>query len=72
MAARRGVDDERRGFRLQPAAAEWQDTGSGSLAVLRYDAVRTAADPGETLLAFYESAYRAGVDAAGWDTAELV
>jgi hypothetical protein len=56
---------------LAPAAAEWQDTGSGSLAILPYDAVRAAADPAAELLAFYESAYRAGAEAAGWDTAAL-
>ncbi len=52
---------------LRPAEAEWQETGNGSLAVLPYDAVRGAADPGEVLLAFYESAYVAGATAAGWD-----
>jgi hypothetical protein len=53
---------------LAPAEAEWQDTGSGSLAVLAYDAIRASADPGQTLLDFYESAYRAGARRAGWDT----
>jgi hypothetical protein len=52
---------------LEPAAADWQDTGGGSLAILPYDAVRAAAEPAATLLAFYESAYRAGTDTAGWD-----
>ena len=56
---------------LAPAAAEWQDTGNGSLAVLPYDAVRVAADPAAELLAFFESAYRAGATAAGWDAAAL-
>jgi hypothetical protein len=56
---------------LEPAEAEWQQSGGGSLAVLPYDAVRGAADPAATLLAFYESAYRAGSTAAGWDTAAL-
>jgi hypothetical protein len=54
---------------LRPAAAEWQDTGSGSLAVLPYDAVRTAPDPAGTLLEFLERAYRAGTATAGWDAA---
>lgn len=53
---------------LRPAAAEWQNTGSGSLAVLPYDALRTAPDPSRTLLAFFESGYRAGAARAGWDT----
>src|SRR3954453_8588220 len=52
---------------LEPAAAAWQDTGNGSLAVLPYDDVRTAADPEATLLAFFASAYRAGASTAGWD-----
>ena len=52
---------------LAPAQAQWQDTGSGSLAVLPYDAAREAPDPGATLLDFYESAYRAGALRAGWD-----
>jgi uncharacterized protein DUF5996 len=56
---------------LGPAAAEWQDTGNGSLAVLPYDAVRETADPAAELLAFFESAYRAGTTAAGWDAAAL-
>ena len=30
---------------LEPAEAQWQDTGNGSLAVLPYDAVRAAPDP---------------------------
>jgi Family of unknown function (DUF5996) len=56
---------------LEPAEAQWQDTGNGSLAVLPYDAVRAAPDPAATLRAFYESAYRAGAEAAGWDVAAL-
>src|SRR5256714_284380 len=56
---------------LQPDGAHWVEQGAGSLALLPYEAVRTAADPRRTLLAFLESAYRAGAGAAGWDTAEL-
>ena len=56
---------------LEPADAAWTDTGTGSLAVLPYDAVRAADDPAAALLAFYESAYRAGATAAGWDVAAL-
>ena len=56
---------------LAPDAAAWQASGGGSLAVLPYDAVREAPDPAAVLLAFYESAYRAGVAAAGWDLADL-
>ncbi len=48
---------------LEPAAAEWHDTGNGSLAILPYEAVRDGQDLG----AFFRSAYRAGADAAGWE-----
>jgi hypothetical protein len=50
---------------LRPAAAEWQALPTGSMALLPYDAVRTAADPRATLLDFMQSAFEAG--AAGWD-----
>jgi Family of unknown function (DUF5996) len=56
---------------LLPAEARWVDLGASSLAVLPYEAVRQATDPRGTLLAFLESAYRAGADALGWDRAEL-
>lgn len=56
---------------LDADGAEWQDTGTGSLAVLPYDAVRTARNPAGTLMRFYESAYDAGARLAGWDTADL-
>jgi Family of unknown function (DUF5996) len=52
---------------LRPARAVWTESGSGSLAVLPYEDVRTAADPRTTLLDFLESAYRAGAGLAGWD-----
>lgn len=56
---------------LEPAAAAWHDTGSGSLGVLPYDAVRESADPAATLLSFFESAYVAGARSAGWDLEQL-
>jgi hypothetical protein len=56
---------------LHPEQARWVAQGSGSLATLPYDAVRTAADPRTTLLAFLESAYQAGADAAGWNLSDL-
>jgi hypothetical protein len=62
------------GLREQPlagAAAEWHDTGRGSLAILPYDAVRESPDPHAELVAFFASAYRAGATAAGWDVAAL-
>jgi hypothetical protein len=61
------------GLRDQPLAegATWVEQGTGSLALLPYEAVRTAADPRRTLLAFLQSAYLAGAETAGWDAAEL-
>jgi hypothetical protein len=56
---------------LVPPDAAWVERWTGSLALLPYDAVRTAADPRATLLAFLESAYQAGAGAAGWDVADL-
>ena len=52
---------------LRPEAAVWTD----AMALLPYEAVRTAADPRESLLAFLESAYEAGAAAAGWDREDL-
>ncbi len=56
---------------LQPGRAKWADQGTGSLAVLPYEAVRVAADPRTALLSFLESSYRAGAAAAGWDRRQL-
>jgi hypothetical protein len=56
---------------LHPREALWTEYGSGSLALLPYDAVRTAPDPRASLLAFLESAYRAGAGLSGWDQAAL-
>jgi hypothetical protein len=59
---------EPEGLRDQPLpAGTWIEYGSGSLAVLPYDAVRTATDPRATLLAFLQSAYEAGARLADWD-----
>ena len=56
---------------LAPDGAAWASGPTGSLALLPYDAVRTAADPTAALLEFLQSAYEAGADTAGWDRAEL-
>jgi hypothetical protein len=56
---------------LGVAGAGWHDTGNGSLAVLSYDAVRSASDPAQTLLDFFEGAYAAGAESAGWPLQEL-
>jgi hypothetical protein len=56
------------GLRDEPlAVGEWAASGTGSLALLPYEDVRTAPDPRQTLLAFLESAYEAGARTAGWD-----
>ena len=63
------------GLREQPLApddARWTPRGQASLALLSYDAVRTAPDPRSALLSFLESAYRAGADAADWPAEELM
>ena len=56
---------------LLPGEARWTEYGGGSLALLPYDAVRTASNPRTALLAFLESAYRAGAGLSGWDQAGL-
>ncbi|MEW6582933.1 MAG: DUF5996 family protein [Actinomycetota bacterium] len=56
---------------LFPAEARWTEQPTGALAVLPYEAVRSAADPRRALLAFLQSAYDAGGIAAGWDRAGL-
>jgi len=60
---------EPEGLRDEPLpVGDWVDSGSGSLALLPYDLVRTARDPRGTLLAFMQGAYEAGARLAGWDT----
>jgi Family of unknown function (DUF5996) len=60
------------GLRDQPLPiGAWIESGAGSLAVLPYEAVRTAHDPRATLLAFCQAAYEAGGRLAGWDTTSL-
>jgi hypothetical protein len=58
------------GFRnvpVQPAAAYFSEALGEFL--LPYEAVRTAADPEATLLAFLQSTYEAAAVTAGWDRA---
>jgi hypothetical protein len=52
---------------LLPQQAAWTAQANGSLAIVRYDDVRGAADPRATLLEFLQSAYEAGASLAGWD-----
>jgi hypothetical protein len=61
---------EPEGLRDQPLSiGEWSASGSGSLAILPYETVRTAEDPRATVLAFCQSAYEAGATLADWDIA---
>jgi hypothetical protein len=54
---------------VEPAAAQWLEA-LGEF-VLPYEAVRTAADPDATLLAFFESTHAAAAELAGWDREAL-
>ncbi|MET7619755.1 DUF5996 family protein [Streptomyces sp. NPDC005408] len=56
---------------LTPASAYWVARNNTHLAVLPYEAARTESDPRTVVLAFYESAYRAGARLAGWDVARF-
>jgi hypothetical protein len=55
---------------LRPDRAKWAPQTNGSLAVLRYEDVRSAADPRRTLLEFLQSAFEAGASLAGWNLAD--
>jgi hypothetical protein len=63
---------EPEGFAASPVrpAAAYYDKGLGQF-ILPYDAVRTAADPDETLLDFLQTSYEACADNAGWDRKAL-
>ena len=50
---------------IQPQSAGWS-TARGEF-ILPYEAVRTAADPDATLLAFLQSTYDVSADLGGWD-----
>ncbi len=56
---------------LQPKEAFWNTGPTGSMALLKYDDLRTQANPKSVLLAFLESAYRAGATAAHWNIDEF-
>jgi hypothetical protein len=62
-----GLDSEP----LLPETAQWIAQRGSHLAVLRYDDARSEPDPRAAVLAFYESAYQAGAQHAGWDIAGL-
>ena len=63
---------EPRGFpeaSVLPSRARW--VPEARQFILPYEAVRTADDPERTLLAFFETTYRAGAELAGWRRNEL-
>jgi hypothetical protein len=55
---------------LRPPVAAWHPAGNGSLAILRYDDIRSSPDPTATLLDFLQSAFEAGASLTGWDLAD--
>ncbi len=61
------------GLRLTKLAppARWSERNGGSLALLPFDAVRSARNPQSVLHGFLQSAYEAGATAAGWNVAAL-
>jgi hypothetical protein len=61
---------EPEGFRSTSLGSGRFDETLGEF-VLPYDAVRSAADPEGTLLAFLQSTYDAAADLAQWDRARL-
>jgi hypothetical protein len=66
------IDYPAEGFAAQPVrpAAAFFHQALGEF-ILPYDAVRAAAAPDETLLAFLQSTYEAAANPAGWDRAAL-
>ncbi len=56
---------------LVPAGASWAPRNGSHLALLMYDDVRRSQSPRDAVLAFLESAYRAGGSLAAWDMAAL-
>ena len=57
--------------RLEPEEARWVDAGSGHLAYLSFEAVRTSPDPHGKALTFLEGLYVAAARTAGWDVGRL-
>ena len=54
---------------IRPAAARYDTTMREF--ILPYEAVRTAQNPDEAVLAFLQSTYDAAADLAGWDRSAL-
>jgi hypothetical protein len=59
------------GKSLHPAPARWVLARGSHTAYYSYDEARRSDDPVGCALAFYESAYEAGAELAGWDRAGL-
>ena len=55
----------------RPTPATWVERRGSHLVILGYDDARVAADPKAAVLDFYEAAYRAGAERAGWDIARV-
>jgi Family of unknown function (DUF5996) len=53
--------------KLRPESARWVPSGNGHLGTIPYESVRTATDPANALLTFYQSGYEAGIHSAHWD-----
>ena len=62
-----GIDEKP----LSPPSANWVDSNGSPMAFLRYEDVRSSADPRQAVLDFLESAYQAGAGCAGWNVEEL-
>jgi len=56
---------------LTPPAAKWVESRGSHLAVLTYEAARATPDPRATVLDFFDRAYQAGAQLAGWDRDQL-
>jgi hypothetical protein len=56
---------------LQPEKAFWAEANGSHMALLLYDDVRTLENARDQILAFFESAYQAGVHRAGWPADDL-
>jgi hypothetical protein len=56
---------------LMPFAAKWFHIRGSPMAILRYEDVRSAAEPARALSEFLESAYAAGANAGKWDRSSL-
>lgn len=56
---------------LKPPAAFWTEKNGGSLAILKYDDLRHAPQPADSLLAFLQAVYDGAAKKADWNVAAL-